>query len=272
MNYREKAIKHLEEYRLKRISELGNEKGEYRKKHYFHILPKKDADKNIINKGYQNEILSLLKSDHTKRHYGFANLISSQAMAFNLFAPLCVEKALSIVIPHIQNQAQNDVFEYQFEKKEEDSSEIDFYVKSGNKKIYFEVKFTEKTIATKSHSQHNDERWNQYYKDPMNIILKDERMSHAKDIFFSKYQLWRNIRMVSDPDSFVYFVFPRLRDDLEAEVKEAKQKLLHPDFADKVKVLYVEDVCSTVLSVFLDNCKLKEHYIEFQEKYINGID
>lgn len=271
MNCREKVIKHLEEYRAKRIGELGTEKGEYGRKCYFHILPKKDADKNIIDRGYQNDILELLKSESIKRHYGFANLNSSQAMALNLFGPLCVEKILSTVIPHSQNQAQSEASVYQFEKKEADSSAIDFYVESGNKKIYFEVKFTEKTMATKSQSRHNNERWSLYYEGPMKMILKDKIKPQAKDLFFDKYQLWRNVRMVSDPDSFVYFVFPRFRQDLTAEVEKSKQILL-PSFADKVKILYIEDVCETILSDYIDNCKLKAHYTEFQEKYINGID
>ena len=77
--------------------------------------------------------------------------------------------------------------------------------------------------------------------------------------------------MTSDPDSFVYFVFPRFRRDLTEEVKRSKQILL-PCFAEQVKVLYVEDVCNTMQSEYLDDCKLKDHYKEFQEKYINGID
>lgn len=271
MNCRDKVLQHLERYRVKRISEFGTEKGEYGKRYYFHILPKNDADKNIIDRGYQNDILGLLKSENIKRHYGFANLNSSQAMTLNLFGPLCVERILSTVIPHIQDQVQSEALVYQFEKKEMDFSEIDFYVESGDKKFYFEVKFTEKTIGTKSQSQHNDERWNIYYKEPMRIILKDEYRPYARNIFFDKYQLWRNVRMASDPDSFVYFVFPRFRRDLTIEVEASKQFLL-PGFADKVKVLYVEDVCNTILSEYLDNCKLMAHYTEFYEKYISGID
>ncbi|WP_288765454.1 hypothetical protein [uncultured Porphyromonas sp.] len=206
MNYREKVIWHLEEYRIKRISELGNEKGEYGKRYYFHILPIKDAYKNIIDRGYQNDILRLLKSENIKRHYGFANLNSSQAMAFNLFGPLCVEKIRLTVIPYIQDQVQSEALVYQFEKKEIDSSEIDFYVESGSKKIYFEVKYTEDSIETKSQSKHNDERWNLYYRDPMEMILNDEFKPQSKKRFFDNYQLWRNVRMISDPDSFVYFL------------------------------------------------------------------
>lgn len=148
MNCRDKVIQHLKEYQIKRIKELGNEKGKYRKKYYFHVLPNNDEDKNIIDRGYQNDILGLLKSESIKRHYGFANLNSSQTMALNLFGPLSLEEILSIVIPHIQKQVQNELLVYQFEKKEIDSSEIDFYVESGSKKIYFEVKFTEKTIGS----------------------------------------------------------------------------------------------------------------------------
>lgn len=271
MNYREKVIKHLEEYRVKRISELGTEKGEYAKRYYFHILPKKDADKNIIDRGFQNDILGLMKSESIKRHYSFANLNSSQAMTLNLFGPLCVEEILSTVIPHSQSEVQNAALVYQFEKKEKDSSEIDFYVESVNKKAYFEVKFTEKTIATKSQSKHNVERWNLYYREPMEMILNDEVKPLAKDLFFDNYQLWRNVRMISDLDSFVYFVFSRFRQDLTAEVEKSKQFIL-PNFADKVKVLYIEDICDTILSDYIDNCKLMAHYTEFYEKYIGGIE
>ena len=127
-------------------------------------------------------------------------------MAFNLFGPLCVEKIRLTVIPYIQDQVQSEALVYQFEKKEIDSSEIDFYVESGSKKIYFEVKYTEDSIETKSQSKHNDERWNLYYRDPMEMILNDEFKPQSKKRFFDNYQLWRNVRMISDPDSFVYFL------------------------------------------------------------------
>lgn len=270
MNCKDKVIRHLEEYRINRISEFGNEKGEYRKKYHFHVLPNNDADKNIIDRGYQNNILGLLKSENIK-HCGFANLNSSQAMALNLFGPLCVENILSTVIPYIRDQVQSEALVYQFEKKEKDSSQIDFYVESGNKKFYFEVKFSE-GFEPKSHSKNNDERWPLFYEGPMKMILKNEINPQTKDIFFEKkYQLWRNVLMVSDPDSFVCFVFPRFRRDLTEEVEKSK-KILLPRFADKVKVLYVEDVCNTILSKHFDNCKLMAHYTEFHEKYISGID
>ena len=117
-----------------------------------------------------------------------------------------MERILSTVIPHIQDQVQSEALVYQFEKKEIDSSEIDFYVESGSKKIYFEVKYTEDSIETKSQSKHNDERWNLYYRDPMEMILNDEFKPQSKKRFFDNYQLWRNVRMISDPDSFVYFL------------------------------------------------------------------
>lgn len=169
MNCRDKVIRHLEEYRVKRVRELGTEKGEYKGKYYFHVLPKKDKDKNIIDRGYQSDISGLLKSENIK-HCGFANLNSSQAMALNLFGPLCVENILSTVIPYIQDQVQSEALVYQFEKKEKDSSQIDFYVESGNKKFYFEVKYTDDSIETKSQSKHNDERWDLYYRGPMEMI------------------------------------------------------------------------------------------------------
>ena len=105
----------------------------------------------------------------------------------------------------------------------------------------------------------------------MEMILNGEFKPQAKDLFFDNYQLWRNVRMISDPDSFVCFVFPRFRRDLTVEVEASKQFIL-PSFAEKVKVLYVEDVCNTILSKYLDNCKLMAHYTEFHEKYISGID
>lgn len=264
------TLRHLTKYRANRNIELGNVCGEYRKAFYYHVLPKKDADKNIVDKGYQKGILELMKCDQVKRHDGFANLNSSQAMALNLFGPLRIENILLRVIPFIKNQANGELFISQFEKKEKDSSEIDFYMEWGNKKVYFEVKYTEDTIATKSQSRHNDERWDFYYEESMKMILNEGLKLHAKDIFFNQYQLWRKIRMVSDSNSLVCFVFPRLRGDLVAEVEAAKQHLL-PGFADRVKILYIEDVCDTILSVYLDSCKLKDHYTEFQEKYINGI-
>lgn len=233
--------------------------GIWRNKEYPHILPKDRELENLINKGYYEKLCDIAKQ--IQLHFCFNHLNSSQALAINLFGPILIEKDFSI----LQNNGI-EISNYKcskFEHKERgDGTAFDFYIKDEVKNIYFEVKYTEDTLKTKSKSKNNDDRWSKYYKERMTNILIDN--TGAKERIFSEYQLWRNIARISNDNDIVVFVVPKERKDLVEEIKSAKKKI-KPEYVNRIKILYVNDVCECGEN----HDKFSTHYTEFRKKYLN---
>ena len=251
----QKRIKrHLSEYKL-RVLKI-NENGMWNNKQYAHILPTNLSLKNLIDKGYYKGLCDIANT--IKRH-DFHHLTSSQALAINLFGPMHAEKDFSILEENgIEISKDTDS---QFEYKEPDGTTFDFYIRNGEQNIYLEVKYTEKTIATKSKANEDESRWSQYYESPMTRILKDNTC--AEKLFFSQYQLWRNIVRTSNDNDIVVFVFPATRKDLEAEVVSAIEKV-RPEYADRIKIIHIDAICKSGENHDKFSC----HYAEFRNKYL----
>lgn len=172
--------------------------------------------------------------------------------------PMQLEKDFSILHDNGIEVSNNTASLFEYEQP--DGTVFDFYINNGVKNIYFEVKYTEETFETKSNSNNDNSRWYKHYQPSMDKILKDN--TNAKDLFFSQYQLWRNIVRISNNDTVV-FVFPASRKDLEAEVNSAIEKV-KPEYANSIKILHIDDICKSGEN----HDKLSSHYAKFREKYL----
>jgi hypothetical protein len=232
-------------------------------KPYSHILPEQQCMKNLIDAGFHDELCSMALYLGDKLHSGFHHLTSSQALAINLFGPMKVANDFSLICDKNKvNLGIKNADTCKFEHAETDSTNFDFYIElDTRRKFYFEVKYSEATIATKSGSKHNDERWKEYFKAPMNTILKDS--TDAYKLFFSQYQLWRNIIRVANDDSVTAFVFLATRKNLESEVQGASDKV-KPEYANRIKIIHIDDICTRGEQ----DSRFSKHYAEFRRKYI----
>jgi len=197
-----------------------------------------------------------------KLHSGFHHMTSSQALAINLFGPMKAMNDFSLIWD--KDNISLDLKEAtmcKFEHIEKDITNFDFFIEDNGRKLYFEVKYSEVTIATKSCSKHNDERWEAFFKTPMTAILKDYTNAYA--LFFSQYQLWRNIIRVVNDNSVTAFVFLAAREDLESEVQGAINKI-KPEYARRIKIIHIDDICTRGEQ----DRRFSKHYTEFRRKYI----
>lgn len=261
-SYQEIIKKHLSSYKENTlgIKEMGEWKNNG--KRYSHILPEQQCMKNLIDAGFHEELCSMALYLGDKLHSGFHHLTSSQALAINLFGPMKAINDFSLICDKNKvNLVLKIADTCKFEHTEKDSTNFDFYIESEAKKYYFEVKYSEKTIATKSGSKHNDERWEEYFKVPMTTILKGSQ--DASKLFFSQYQLWRNIIRVANNDTVTTFVFLTARKDLETEVKEAIDKV-KPEYANRIRIIHIDDICANGEK----DSRFSKHYAEFRRKYI----
>ena len=75
---RETVISHLVNYKTASLGIEANGTWWRNRREYMHILPKRLDEANIIDKGYQSDILELIAEK--SRHLGFHHLDSSQAL------------------------------------------------------------------------------------------------------------------------------------------------------------------------------------------------
>lgn len=257
--------KHLIEYK-KSVLKI-DKKGEWSGRLYEHILPKMNQEKNIIKVDGIDPMMAFRKNNKfivaPLLHSYFAHLTSSQALAFNLFGPFLIkgkfeflEGLLGIPLGEVLNYA------FEFSKKDRTKSQFDLYVEcSSHVKVFFEVKYTENTIATRSHSKNNKQRWQILFKPRMERILKDS--SNAYELFFSQYQLWRNIITITDENVYSVFVFLKDRTDLKKQVEDAVRQV-KDEYVSRIKIVNIDDICKLGHNI----SDLKAFYKEFYRKYL----
>ena len=115
--YSEERIKlHLSDYKVNKIT---RECGTWNNgKFYTHILPTKED--NLIGVSYEENLKKLYDDIDRENglHKYFAHLTSSQALCFNLFYPLCMEKYFNLI-----DKRCTEATKFAFEHVEENSFE-----------------------------------------------------------------------------------------------------------------------------------------------------
>lgn len=266
-NYNEYKIKlHLSNYKLnKGIVECGVYKKNGKK--YSHILP--EEKDNLITVSYNDEMNELYEEMKPHLHQYFSHLSSSQALCFNLFEPLIIEKKLDLIDSSITPDAIAE-FEHieknSFENcsKDKDKTNFDFFIQDGSNKYFFELKYTEQSfgyVSNYSENDSHDKKYKDYYKAQLAEIAPDIDEKQ----FFDNYQLWRNVCHVTEGK--VFFVFLKDRKDLERDVEYAKS-LCGNEYKNKIESIFIEDIVQKALKI-KENEKIHSHYKEFYDKYLD---
>lgn len=300
---------HLTEYRINKlhIADMG-EFTDANRNTTLHgwILPQseKNYEKNLILDIYSNEVkeeyLKLLpeNSDDKKnhRHTYFHHLNSSQAMALNFFIPLTLNKDVFSKVLFNENAGYNlsTIFDLinksYFEFLESDEilgiknfpfhkTNFDFVQECTDRKLYFEVKYTESAFEGKNKKTIDDHdkklpdqdknnykfKWDAWYKKQLEDI--GVFLSGYSD-FYSNYQIWRNISYSKYGD--VIFTFPSFRKKLQTQLDACLKLMTDAKYKDKIHILYSDRVCEYLMKESTDT-KLKQHYTLFWEKYFEGI-
>ena len=259
-NKKYKLLENLSKYKINRLNVIEDgfwENKEGDKIYYSHILPEEEKEKNIIESHYTESIKSSLLKKESEIHHGFKNLNSSQAFAFNFFQPIIDEDLF-----HELDTYATKLTAYEYEKRNDDETQFDFYLESNNLKYSFEVKYTEDEFGIAPNDYRHMDKWENYYKAKIEAILNEEL---AITDFFDEYQLWRNI-CFSEQGYEVRFVFPKFRNDLAEKVEVAKGKCKE-NYKKKIKIIYVDDFIDKMINS--NNSNLKKHYEEFKQKYLS---
>jgi len=251
---REEILSHLSRYKQYELGVYDCGPWWKNSKEYPHILPLHRFDANIINKGFQGELLELVSLKD--RHLGIHHLNSSQALAINLFGPFVVTGMLSVLSRSFGEVFGRGSCQFEHIEEETEGTNFDFFIQTRSQKFFFEVKYTEDRFGNAKDDEHHNRKYDQIYKVKLGQIC-----GISKEEFFKDYQLWRNI-LYADR-GIVIFVIPVFRDDLEKKIENTKRKINRPE---RVRIAFVEDICEIALNS--GNERFADHFIEFRKKYL----
>lgn len=196
-----------------------------------------------------------------KLHKFAHHLNSSQILCYNYFRPFIVNNAgvpilkaskqLSARVPALNDAHVIDSkFEYEqtieidpqnsqwywtpkgAHKIEAEGTNFDFYVKTAEDEIFFEIKYTEQGFGhitdgddVKKDGKYSDKFEHLYKKHIDECVAINDCMRHeiTKDIFFKYYQLFRNVIRIKTSHQYAVFIFPEENTKCYAEFSDFKR-------------------------------------------------
>ena len=271
MNFRDRAINHLSEYKrtVLRVSENGIWKRNGCR--YGHILPENLMTLNLLA-GYREELHAYIRNRPVAIHPDFHHLNSSQALCLNFFYPMLVEGMTGLLLDLFQ--CGNEVFDGgEFEKiSPADGTHFDFHVwlKSGNR-IYFEIKYTENGFGSAKDNAACQKRYNETYSPLLAGKIRDGVDPYQAMV--RHYQLLRNIAHV-DPmrNDRLIIICPKDNLKLRQEFEHVMNRIAAPVIHGRIRLLTWESVLQVLKTMLKRRSDVPErfvnHYIEFERKYL----
>lgn len=231
--YLEHIKDHLTEYKKNTFPELPD--GVFKKKSktpYPYILPLKDGKIDAVKQYNTLKCIAdtktfLLTSEQL--HIYAHHLNSSQMMCYNFFRPFISEDGTptrelfsilqTVGIPVSFSDNARCFFEYEQEEREwqgertnnSKGTNFDFYLRSGDVEIFFEIKYTEdgfgKFSKDKNELLRHQNKFDSFYSDKLaNCPALKKKVEYGEE-FRINYQLLRNTIRATSRNKYVVFVY-----------------------------------------------------------------
>lgn len=231
--YLEDIKDHLTEYKKNTFPELPD--GVFKKKSktpYPYILPLKDGKIDAVKQYNTLKCIAdtktfLLTSEQL--HIYAHHLNSSQMMCYNFFRPFISEDGTptrelfsilqTVGIPVSFSDNARCFFEYEQEEREwqgertnnSKGTNFDFYLRSGDVEIFFEIKYTEdgfgKFSKDKNELLRHQNKFDSFYSDKLaNCPALKKKVEYGEE-FRINYQLLRNTIRATSRNKYVVFVY-----------------------------------------------------------------
>jgi hypothetical protein len=271
MTYQNEIKDWLSDYKITHFKKLENGIWKRNKKQYPHILPVDNWLENFLPK-YKTELTEYIRTQKIKLHSDFHHLNSSQAMCLNIFYPLIKETKLDLLVNVLKLDSDSvDYDSVRFEKESNIEKEkgyrptnFDFYFRTiNNKKIYFEIKYTELGFGKAKCDKEHFDKYESVYKNHCSVI--NPKYCNCND-FLDNYQLMRNLIHLSN-NSYVVFIFPVNNKKIKQQAEFAKSTLVTSDFQQNIIILTWEHLLGYIDSITLGSEKLDSQMIDFKDKY-----
>ncbi len=292
-NYKKTVCDHLSSLLDKNVINgiwwINKKENEY--KNVPHILKikncnsKKEQKKEQENVVKEYNLLKVISQSESKfllmgkLHRYAHHLNSSQIMCYNFFRPQLddnkqVKEPLIKLLQSIgvffneTNESAEAEFEYEDEKSKEPyrKTSFDFFIKMGETRVYFEIKYTENGFGTCEDDKKGEHRkkFNNYYKGEMKKcgIIKKSAINW-NETFRKYYQLVRNAIKVGEKSFVVIitdernFLTNKQLCDFEKEMIENAKNRSH------LICISWQELCNNA-----DSCGFSETHInQFRQKY-----
>jgi len=280
MSYEERLRAHLAKYKFRVLRVLesgawrGARTGVLAKRPY--ILPPEHQRLNILapfRERFWTEFDAVAERA-PRLHRDFAHLNSSQAMCFNLFYPLVVDRDWARAFlqgPLGLKDAAPRSLAFEYAEDPEEGTHFDFFIEldSGSKgggKVYLETRLCELGFGATDLDETHREKLAKIYAPRLSALVDAKWLE--PDAFFRRYQLLRSLCYLDQPRSLLFIVLPRANEPLRKAL-EPLPEITAGALRDRVRILYLEDVADKLAPLLRGRDEaLKAHYREFAEKYL----
>lgn len=240
---------------------------------YPHILPVKRRTENLI--GELRSWIEQPDCDRLRRqlHKDFHHLNSSQAMCINLLAPLLLhnEGMAFTGFPRKDVSSQDictpahDAFEQIVDRDEGTHHDAILKIESGEQ-WFIEAKLSESGFGNVEDTTVYRERFSRIYATRLEPIWSDPPIPF--DEFVACYQVFRVLSYLNKGANAVCaFVYPRANDRV-AWLEGYLDENLVASARNRVFTIPLEDLVDHLIEFPFKTTNLKQHYEEFQKKYV----
>ena len=272
MNYQDRLRSHLVKYKFRVLGVLANGAWKGPRTGALaeqpHVLPPEHIRLNVLAPYRERFWSEFERSERRPLHRDFAHLNSSQAMCFNLFYPLVVDREWAAAFVQgvlgVKGAPRSLAFEYVEDPQE--STHFDFFIALDAGRIYFETRLAELGLGTVDLPGREREKLLARYAPRLAGLVEPKWLE--PDGFFRRYQLLRNLAYLSEPGSLLYLVVPKANQPLQ-QALNILPEITAGALQERVRVLYLEDALERVKPLLRGRDEaLKNHYREFREKYL----
>jgi hypothetical protein len=274
MNYQERLRAHLVKYKFRVLGVLesaawkGPRTGALAAQP--HILPAGHARLNILTPYRERFWSEFERGEGRSLSQDFAHLNSSQAMAFNLFYPLVVDRAwagafVQGVLGRKASAVRAAAFEYAEQPRE--GNHFDFFVElESGERLCFEARLAELGFRSLDLAPREREALLARYAPRLSGLVDAKWLE--PDAFFRRYEMLRTLACLQRPQSRLYLCVPRANESL-AQALSLLPEMAAGALAERVHVLHLEDALERIKPLLRGRDEaLKSHYREFRDKYI----
>lgn len=248
-DYQALLLRHLAEYKTRRLGVQESGVFERNGRAYRHILPGRLRQLNILEP-FRAELWTYLKGHPKVRlHQHFHHLNSSQALAFNLFFPFFnrggqAADALtrSLGVP---GRMKSWTFEHIPDPVEGTNVDVAWTLPDG-RWIFCEVKLSEAGFGGAKPDARHRAKYERIYTNRLSGLIEPGLLEFHQ--FCQHYQLLRNVAFLSRPSvRHILFVLPSANDALRPQLRRVRDGLLS-SARSRVHVALLEEVLASLRS------------------------
>jgi hypothetical protein len=274
MKYQDRLRSHLVKYKFRvlRVLESGALKGPRTGAlaERPHILPAGHERLNVLAPYRERFWAEFERGEGRALGSDFAHLTSSQALGFNLFYPLVVDKPWAgAVVQELLGlkdaQVRAGAFEYTGDAYE--GNQFDFFAElESGERLYFQPRLAEIGFRTLDVAPRERDRLLERYARRLEGVVESKWL--APEEVFRRYELLRALACLQRPENRLYLVLPRANQPL-LQAFSILPDIATPAAAERVHMLHLEDAVEGLAALARGRDELlRQHYRELREKYI----